>query len=265
MVTTPRAQHPTPPHAAGPPAHPSGYPSAVHPAGHPYTARRGRAGLATLAGVLLVSALAGYLLAHIPSPHDPDDVWVGNLAAPYLVLPALAGACNWRTARTAALAGALAGAGLILGFYDVVGTGLLALRPDAALLMDLPAAATVIGLLARTYERWFAMFVVGRPWGTPWLSIGMIVGLAAGLIGWFWRRSGGLAASALVAAPLVAEAAFHLAAAAGGRRSLPVIGAVGYPATARNLTIWAVEAALGVLLAAFLATRFSPLRPFRTR
>jgi hypothetical protein len=40
-------------------------------------------------GVAAVGYAYGALAAAIPSPDDPDVFWVGNLAAPFVVLPSL--------------------------------------------------------------------------------------------------------------------------------------------------------------------------------
>ncbi|MBI4943988.1 MAG: hypothetical protein HY830_24880 [Actinobacteria bacterium] len=232
--------------------------------------RRGTVG--RLAAVLLVCGVLGYALAHIPSPHDPDDIWLGNLAAPYLVVPALAGAWRWRRAGTAALAGALAGAGLVLGFYDGVGVGLSALRPGAWSGPGLPDASTAEVVLDG-YRRWLSTFALGHPWGTPWLTIAVLVGLLMGPAGHLLARARGAVTAALaalvVAAPLLGEPLFYAAASVGGERSLPVIGRVGLPLSPRNTTVLVAEALLGagllVVLALLAAPRSSPVRAFRSR
>lgn len=245
-------------------------PTGYRPPGTAVPRRRGTTG--RLAAVLLVCGVLGYALAHIPSPHDPDDIWLGNLAAPYLVVPALAGAWRWPRAGTAALAGALAGAGLVLGFYDVVGAGLSALRPGAWSALGMPDASTA-ELVLDSYRRWFATFALGRPGGAPWLTIALLVGLVMGPAGHLLTRARGAVTAAfaalVVAAPLLGEPLFYALASVGGERYLPVIGRVGLPLSPRNTTVLVAEALLGagllVVLALLAGPATAPVRAFRSR
>ena len=59
---------------------------------------------------LCIIAVAGYLYgfatAHILAPHDGGVFWLGNLAAPYLLIAFVAGAWRFRSVL-ASVAGAL--------------------------------------------------------------------------------------------------------------------------------------------------------------
>ena len=65
-------------------------------------------------------AAAGYLYgtlsARVPGTSDPTAFWVGNLAAPYLLIPFLAGTWRFRAIGSAA-AGAVAAVAAVAGFY----------------------------------------------------------------------------------------------------------------------------------------------------
>lgn len=103
-------------------------------------------------------------------------------------------------------------------------------------------------------------------YSTPWLTVAVLVGLVIGPVGYLVRRASGFvlvaAAAALVAGPFLAEVAFHLLASAGGLRSLPVIGTVGWPMTPRNAWVLSGEGVVGAVTHAVLvAIRFLPTRP----
>ena len=229
---------------------------AARPFRHRSTGRR-------LLAVLVVTFVLGLALARIPSPSRLGDLWIGDLAAPYLVVPALAGAWAGRRLATAALAGAVAGAGLVMGFYNVLAALLRPVRPDAGLLLGLPDASR-LELAVVSVRDWVAHNAL-TVYGTPWLTIAVLVGLVMGPVGYLFRRASGFVlvvlAAALVAGPFLAEVAFHVVASAGGMRSLPVIGAVGWPMTPRNALVLSGEAVLGAVThVALVVIRFLPTR-----
>ena len=252
-------------HPAGVPGTPPGLRSSAHVPGYapPVVRRRRSRTRGRLLTVLVVSFVLGLLLARIPSPSRVGDMWVGNLAAPYLVVPALAGAWAGRSLVRAALAGATAGAGLVLGFYDVLHSLLLGLWPDAALRLGLPDTSA-LGLSLAATRSWVEHQVL-TGYGTPWLTVAVVVGLVMGTVGYLFRRASGFVlvvlAAALVAGPFLAEVAFHVLASAGGMRSLPFVGAVGWPMTPRNALVLSGEAVLGAIThMALVVTRFLPTR-----
>ena len=260
MTTTHPVNHP-----AGLPGTPPGPRSAAHVPGYtPPAARRRRSRTrGRLLAVLVVSFLLGLALGRIPSPARVGDLWVGNLAAPYLVVPALAGAWAGRRLLGAAVAGAVSGAGLVLGFYDVLDSVLMGLRPDAGLRLGIPDVSALGASVAAT--RGWVEHQVLTGYGTPWLTVAVVVGLVMGPVGYVFRRASGFVlvvlAAALVAGPFLAEAAFHVLASAGGLRSLPVIGSVGWPMTPRNALVVSCEAAVGAITqVALVVFRFLPTR-----
>jgi hypothetical protein len=125
--------------------------------------------------IALVGFLYGWWTAHLPAPHDPTQFWIGNLAAPYLLLPFLAGAWRFRAWWSAAGAGALAGSAMVAGFYNIVTSGFA-----TNFELGLPLGTGTLERLRFIYARWFGNFVLGDPSGTPWLSIAIVVGSASG-------------------------------------------------------------------------------------
>ena len=75
---------------------------------------------------LLVIAVGGYLYGYVtprlPAPDTGARFWLGNLAAPYLLIPFLAGAWRFR-AVAASAAGALGAAAAVASFYDFLWVG----------------------------------------------------------------------------------------------------------------------------------------------
>jgi hypothetical protein len=184
---------------------------------------------------LLLGYAYGWATSTIPSPGDPEVFWVANLAAPFVVVPfALA---SWvgrrRTVRPAPMiaSGAVTAAGLVAGFYGLHRVG----RDSSA---DIGQAETIAG----AYARWLSTFVLGRPGGIPWLTIGVVGGCAAGVLGWLWTQRGALWAGILAVTPLVIE---PLARIALGAHGIPLAG--GYPRLPGNVVIWVMEALVGVL------------------
>lgn len=158
--------------------------------------------------VLVIAAvgfLYGWWTANLPAPHDPTQFWIGNVAAPYLLLPFLAGAWRFQAWWSAAGAGALAGSAMVAGFYNIVTSGFA-----TNLELGLPLGTGTFERLRFIYARWFGNFVLGDPSGTPWLSIAIVVGVALGLLGFLWGRRGARWAGALVALAFVVEPIVYL-------------------------------------------------------
>lgn len=195
-----------------------------------------------LPAALLMGYAYGWASSLIPSPSDPDVFWVANLAAPFLVLPFAVAAWVGRRRESGLPAtmslGALTGAGMVAGFYGLHRVG----RDPSA---DPGHSETLGG----AYGRWLSTFVLGRPGGIPWLTIGVVVGCAAGVLAWLWTRRGARWAGLLAVSPLIAE---PLARIALGARGIPLAG--GYPRLPGNVAIWAAEAVAG-LLAVWLVVR----------
>jgi hypothetical protein len=188
-----------------------------------------------LVGVVAVGYVYGWLTGLLPSPSDPQVFWVSNLAAPYAVLPFLAGARLAVAAHPAKLArsvtaGALAGAAAVAGFYRLHAVG----RDPHA---DIGVPETVAG----AYVRWLSTFVLGRPGGIPWLTLAVVVGVLAGALGWVWITRGALAAGLLGVAALLLEPLGHVVAMVPDTRLVRE-----YPALPENLVIWVGEALLGL-------------------
>ena len=194
---------------------------------------------------LLILAAVGYawgaLTNGLPAPSDPATFWVGNVCAPYVILPFLAGAWRFRPA-VAALAGALIAGAAIAGFY-----GFLTVGDVTNSQLDLPVTVTARDVVLDAYGRWFGTFLFGTPGGIPWLSIGVAVGAVAGILGCVWRVRAATWAAIGVMALLLIEPAIYLL--------LATVVPVGpdYALTGTNLAIWGAEAALGVVAIGLVA------------
>lgn len=203
--------------------------------------------LAALLAVALGYAY-GWATSAIPSPDDPAVFWVANLAAPFVVLPfVLASWLGRRLTSGPAIPvwlGAVTGAGMVAGFYGVHRVG----RDPAA---DPGQAETLSG----AYLRWLSTFVLGRPGGIPWLTIGVGAGCLAGVLAWLWTQRGSRWAGLLAVLPLIVE---PLARITVGARGIPLVG--DYPRLPGNVAIWAVEAMVGVG-AVWLVVRASAAPP----
>jgi hypothetical protein len=184
-------------------------------------------------------------------------MWAGNLSAPYLLLPFLAGALLPRRATAAAVGGALAAASAIAGFYDLLMVG-----DVTAASVGAPATTTARQLVLDAYVRWFSTFLLGDPGGTPWLSIALVSGCLLGLVGFTWRTTLRWWLAAPVGAAFLLEPLASLV-------LLPIVNRVrfgvpsaGYALAPENLTLWSLEALFGVacLAAAILLRRRAPLK-----
>lgn len=204
---------------------------------------------ARLLALAIVGYLWGALTTSIPAPEDSSIFWLGNLAAPYLVLPFLAGTWGFR-APVAVLAGVVTSCAGIAGFYQLHNVG-----DVTASQLDLPASMTARDVVLEAYSRWFSTFVLGQPGGAPWLTIAAIGGGIAGLLGFLYAVKGVRLAAVLVACSLLVEPAVYVAGSGGG---LPVLGR--YSLASPNVLIWAVEALVGMTALALVVRRVA-VRP----
>jgi hypothetical protein len=198
----------------------------------------------------------GFLTAHLPSSPSGSRMWAGNLSAPYLLLPFVAGALLPRRATLAAAGGALASAAAIVGFYDVLDVG-----DVTAASVGAPASTTARQLVLDAYGRWFSTFLLGVPGGTPWLSIALVSGCLLGLVGFTWRTTRAWWLAAAVGAAFLLEPVASLVV-------LPVVQHIrfgmavgGYSLAPENLVLWSAEGLIGAaLVAGALALRRRPLK-----
>lgn len=198
---------------------------------------------ATVLAALFVGYAYGWVTSSVPAPQDPEEFWVANLSAPYLVLPFLTVA--WAAARhslssgRSALLGAATGGMMIAGFYGLHRVG----RESSA---DSGLADGIAG----AYGRWFSTFLLGRPGGIPWLTIGIVTGVVAGLLAWSWSARRLRAIAVVVVGTLLLEPVARLTL---GARDLPMLH--GYPRTPPNVTVWLCEATVGVAALVLLRRR----------
>lgn len=194
-----------------------------------------------LALIVVGGFLYGFLTAHLPASTSGSRMWAANLSAPYLLLPFLAGALLPRRPTVAAAGGALASAGAIAGFYNLLMVG-----DVTALSVDAPATTTARQLVLDAYGRWFSTFLLGIPGGAPWLSIALVSGGVLGLVGFAWRTTRRWWIAAPVGAAFVLEPVASLV-------LLPIVNRIrfgapspGYTLGPENLTLWSVEALIGL-------------------
>lgn len=177
-------------------------------------------------GRLLVVAVAGFAFGfgtnQIPAPDHFGPIWIANVAAPYALLPFAAGAWALRTPWGAVLAGNVMVFAAFAGFYTE--------------------------LLTDTGTSYWALLTGNN----PWLVFELFAGTVFGYLGhrWWHRRSLVavlLCASIPIAEPLVLVTGLD----AWVFRSLPFLNLYPavYPRSAWNLTVWGVEAAIGLALA----------------
>lgn len=200
---------------------------------------------------LLLIALAAYaygrVSAELPAPSDPSRFWLGNFGAPYLLLPFLAGA--WRFGLVGSMvAGGLAGASLIAGFYDVI-----AVAGNTSMMMDLPLDTPEPTRIATAYGRWLSTFILGQPGGIPWLTIAIGCGALLGLVGRHWQTSGSRLAAAVPVMPFLAEPLVYVL-----HLETRVFPADGYAIDPLNVAMWLAEALVGVGLWLALTRRRPP-------
>lgn len=198
--------------------------------------------------IIAVALIYGWITSRFEAPSDGAVFWAGNLAAPYVALPALAGATRSTLLRGAGL-GALTGAAMVFGFYGFFGVGDLTYSQ-----MELDFDVTARDAILRAYRTWFETFLLGDPGGRPWLSAALVAGGVAGALGHRWSRHGALAAGVVVALALLLEPLAYVSGASalleGHRLSL----------TPGSLVIWAIELAAGVAVALLVWRRAAATR-----
>jgi hypothetical protein len=202
--------------------------------------------------------LYGWLTAHLPPSPSGSRMWAGNLSAPYLLLPFVAGALLPRRATVAAAGGALASASAIAGFYDLLTVG-----DVTAASVGAPATTTARQLVLDAYARWFSTFLLGVPGGTPWLAIALVSGCLLGTVGFGWRTSRRWWLAAPVGAAFLLEPAASLVVLPLVQRMRFGSAIPGYSLAPENLLLWSVEAAVGVACVALAVLLRRP--PVRSR
>ena len=197
-----------------------------------------------LTAIAVIAFLYGRVTASLPAPDQPDAFWPGNIGAPYLLIPFLAGAWRFGLAGSA-VAGGLGAGAMILGFYDV-----LAVAGNSNSSMELPLETPNLERIGHAYGRFFGTFVFGQPGGIPWLTIAIVLG-GLGLLGYRWSTRGSRLAGAIIAAPFLVEPIIYLF----GLETLRFFRGDAYANDLRNTVLWAVELAVGLILLWWLAVR----------
>ncbi len=139
---------------------------------------------------VLVGLTFGGLMSQIPSPHDYNVFWVGNLCAPWLVIAFCAGR-GQRSAPRAAIAGLLAESACVVGFY----ASFLFHGPTA---LGLPRGTPLQDYIVPTVTSWLTFI-------SFWLVMATASGAVYGLLGHWWKRSAPLITALAVGLPFVAE------------------------------------------------------------
>ncbi|MGN6161377.1 MAG: hypothetical protein ACTHOG_06680 [Marmoricola sp.] len=182
---------------------------------HPFVIR----GPLLAAGAILGAGLIGYLLNHMPATQRPEDFWVGNLSAPFLVVPFAMAWIFHANLLEAVWTGAAAGVAEVCGFY---------LQQD----LDMNAG-------------------FGWLFSAPWIAYGAAVGVVAGGIAYLLRHHSAAIVLGLVGVVLMLEPLAYASKATVLAPPTPLmnIPTVSYPSSAVNLTIWGFEFALGAAAA----------------
>jgi len=138
-----------------------------------------------------VAVFYGAVTSWLPAPSDMS-FWVSNLSAPYLLFPFLAGAAGARSWRGAMLLGVLVDWVIVAAFYArsfydpaVIANNHRGLQPTISVDQVL---------------HWAAIQADG-----PWLRLGIVAGVAFGLLGMWWARSRSLLGAAAIAIPFTLE------------------------------------------------------------
>jgi hypothetical protein len=209
-----------------------------------------------LALIVVGGFLYGWCTAHLPASPSGTRMWAGNLSAPYLLLPFLAGALLPRRATLAAIGGSLASASAIAGFYDLLTVG-----DVTAASVGAPPTTTARQLVLDAYGRWFSTFLLGVPGGTPWLSIALVSGCLLGTVGFAWRTTRRWWLAAPVGAAFLLEPVGSLVVLPVVQRIRFGVASPGYSLSPENLLLWSVEALVGIgfVATALLLRRHPPL------
>ncbi len=174
---------------------------------------------------VLVGLTFGRLMSLIPSPHEYNVFWVGNLCAPWLLIAFCTG-LSQRSAPRAAIAGLLAESACVVGFYS----SFLFHGPTA---LGLPRDTPLSQYLLPAVTGWLHFI-------SFWLVIAVGSGTVYGLLGLLWRRSAHLITGLAIGLPFVAEPGLWTL------RDHQLKGPLG---------LWAIEVSFGLALAGMVMTK----------
>ena len=176
---------------------------------------------ARLALCLMVAFLFGLTVSHIPA-------WVGNLAAPWLALPFLAGWVQ-RSWLWSAVTGVLAVEVCVAAFY------LNTLPPLDPVYLGLAPSTSHAGVVVAAVAWWLGFH-------SQWVTLGVPAGLVFGLLGCWWGRSRLMIAGFFLAAPFLLEPAANVRTVALHAYTMPLHAYV----------VWVIEAGVGLALLAWV-------------
>jgi hypothetical protein len=199
---------------------------------------------------VVIAYLLGWIAGRLPSPHDPAVFWISNVGGPYLVVGFVAGAWATRRAVSATVVGSVCAAAAVCGLYDFLTIG-----SNARGHQGLPPGTPWFTAAAQAYRRWFALLLWG---GVPWLTIAIVIGLAAGYLGHRWAASRSRLGIIAVGAALILEPILYIS----GLNAHLRLGAT-YARSAHNIAMWGIEELLGLSIVV-VAWRLTP-RPVRHR
>jgi len=178
-----------------------------------------------------VAVAYGALTSWLPAPSD-TSFWVSNLSAPYLLFPFLAGASVAGSWRGAMLLGVLVDWAIVAafyarGFYDPSVIANKHRNREPTISMD-------------QLLHWVAIQADG-----PWLWLGIVAGVAFGLLGMWWARSRSALGAAAIAIPFALE---------------PLAWRIYEGQWRVSVVLWAAEAAVGVAVLGLLLLLAQPRR-----
>jgi hypothetical protein len=200
-------------------------------------------GVFSTPAIWLGSFLAGFAFHSIHGVGDPRTFWVGNLSWPYVLVPALA-CVGTRTLGRAVARSVGSAVCMVLGFYNVPG-----LVTVSATSLGLEPDTPWHTVFATAVRNDLDLLVLGRPGGTPWITVAVVTGVALATFHHLAGRHRGRAAFwAIVGLLGVLEPAVHFAPFLSG---LPF---GGYRFDRTGLMITVTECALGLSALAYALT-----------
>lgn len=146
-------------------------------------------------GVFLASGsigcLYGFGIAKLPSPAEPHVFWIGNTAAPWLLLAFIAGAFQPASLKWGALSGVIGDVGAVVGFY----WHFLVIDQSA-----LPGAhgSSLVTRIVSNFPHWLVFIA-------PWVAFALVSGVVCGIFGSWWRIGRSRTLGAILAMSFVIE------------------------------------------------------------
>lgn len=169
----------------------------------------------------LVCGVFGAVLSLIPSPSGAGEFWVGNFAAPWLVLAFVGG---WLLCHRfwAPAVGAVCDTACVVGFYGHF------LFVDEHRIRGRGSA--IASRVADNLAHWLVFIA-------PWVAVALVAGTAFGWLGGRWARSRSTLAGVMLAVPFLVE---------------PWVWSLGLGYNRGSWLPWAAETCIGLVILAWV-------------